>query len=253
MIVLAAVGWLISETREWREKRRSLSSAGTIGELVVISGNDEMPSQTWFPLPREGVLGSVRSCDLVVPADGVRSCHLDFFWQDGVGLLIHPRSGCEVRVNDIVLNCKSDPESAPLTHGSSLQIGSAVLRLHLFAALDHTSASRTKPDADDALAALPPVPEPASVPPVFLQDPVDFMESPMPPNSQIPITPAPMPLPVHIPAPPFPAALSAPSIDDTPASLPVSSDPTIVSGDIPAPAVSSRPRRSDRWKEDWSE
>ena len=75
----------------------------------------------------------------------------------------------------------------------------------------------------------------------------------MPPNSQIPITPAPMPLPVHIPAPPFPAALSAPSIDDTPASLPVSSDPTIVSGDIPAPAVSSRPRRSDRWKEDWSE
>ena len=93
LIALSAFAWLVAENRSRRERLRSLPAAGTVGELVVLSGGPELSPQTWFPVPREGVLGSFRSCDLVVPCAGVRSRHLDFAWRDGAGLLIRPRSG----------------------------------------------------------------------------------------------------------------------------------------------------------------
>ena len=35
-----------------------------MGELIVLSGGQDLDTNTWFPVPREGVLGSIRSCDL---------------------------------------------------------------------------------------------------------------------------------------------------------------------------------------------
>jgi hypothetical protein len=138
VILVSALGWLAADRRARKELLRALPGAGTVGELVVLSGSDHLPAQTWFPVPREGVLGSVRSCDLVVPGPGIRSCHLDFRWQDGVGLLLYPRSGCEVLVDGVPLDCRSDSSARPMTHGMCLQVGSVVLRLQLFAAMDHT-------------------------------------------------------------------------------------------------------------------
>ena len=105
--VLSALGWLHAEKKSRRERLRSIPSAGTVGELMVLEGSDDLPPQTWFPVTREGVLGSVRSCDLVVPCPGVKAHHLDYSWCDGVGLIIRPRSGCEVTVNGIRLDCRS--------------------------------------------------------------------------------------------------------------------------------------------------
>ena len=101
MLLLFALGWHRSDRKERRDRFKNLPGAGTVGELVVISGSDRLPQDTWFPVPREGVLGSLRSCDLVVPCPGVRSQHLDFSWQDGTGLLIRPRAGCDVLVNGL--------------------------------------------------------------------------------------------------------------------------------------------------------
>ena len=57
--------YLLSENRIRREKAAGLPGFGTIGELVVLSGSRNLDTNTWFPVPREGVLGAVRSCDLV--------------------------------------------------------------------------------------------------------------------------------------------------------------------------------------------
>lgn len=141
LMVFFALFWLLSESRNRREMIRNLPGSGTVGELVVLSGSRELAPGTWFPVPREGIIGSVRSCDLVIPCPGVRNQHLDFSWQDGRGLLVFPRTGCEVMVGDRTVTCRTDASSVPLTHGSVLQIGSAVLRLHLFSALDSTSPS----------------------------------------------------------------------------------------------------------------
>lgn len=218
VVLVSALGWLASDRRARKEHLRALPGAGTVGELVVLSGSEHLPAQTWFPVPREGVLGSVRSCDLVVPGPGIRSCHLDFRWQDGVGLLLYPRSGCEVWVDGVPLDCRSDASARPMTHGMCLQVGPVVLRLQLFAAMDHT-----------VHPPQPAVPAGMEIPPAGMpwaaQDPA---LPPVPEAMPYPSAAGPMPYP---PAAPVPAGMTA--------------------GPAAAPASSPSPEK--QWKEDWSE
>ena len=231
LLLFFAFSWLLSERKERRERFKNLPGAGTVGELVVLSGGQDLAPDTWYPVPREGVLGSLRSCDLVVPCPGVRSQHLDFSWQDGVGLLIRPRSGCEVLIDGVPLDRRNASADAALLHGSVLQVGSAVLRLQLFSALSHTN----RPFAPAVPAQGPLPPEQAPVPPVPYppppvlpaQDP-GFTAVPCPPEAAFPVVPPP-------PADPVPQ--DAPSVPAEP--RPVPSSP--------------RRKRVDRWKEDWSE
>ena len=143
MLLFLAFSWHHTDRKERRDRFKNLPGAGTVGELVVLSGSDELPVDTWFPVPREGVLGSLRSCDLVIPCPGVSSHHLDFSWQDGTGLLIRPRVGCEVLIDGVPVTRRG--MDMPLIHGSVLQIGSAVLQLQLFAALSHTNRTFIPP------------------------------------------------------------------------------------------------------------
>ena len=221
LVFLSALGWLFAERRSRRERLHNLPGTGTVGELVVLSGSRELKNMTWFPVPREGTLGSVRSCDLVVPCPGVKAQHLDFSWQDGLGLLIRPRSGCEAIVDGVALNCRSDAAARPLTHGSCLQVGTAVLRLQLFAALDHM-------DRSAAQAGEPEMNTPGPLSPVF----------------PVPQSPEPYPQPNTVPAPPESVPVSPDPLPEASSECPAAPDP--------APQA-PRPRRSDRWKEDWSE
>lgn len=227
VLVLLVLLDLLSASRASREKARSIPGCGTVGELVVLSGGKNLDTNTWFPVPREGVMGSVRSCDLVIPCPGVRPKHLDFSWQDGSGLLISPRSGCEALVNGVPVTCRSGRSSEPLTHGSVLQIGSAVLRLHLFSALESTTAAgqafiqpavlsvRESPAAINPLAVSSPAPQAA--------DPVSFVPYRKADPSGLP---------------PQPSAAADPP-QPVPPAEPVQPDPRL--------------RRSDRWKEDLGE
>ncbi len=228
MLLLFAFAWHHSERKERRNRFKNLPGAGTIGELVVLSGSSELPRDTWFPVPREGVLGSIRSCDLVVPCPGVRSQHLDFSWQDGTGLLIRPRAGCDVLVDGVPVSRRGAYADAPLLHGSTLQVGSAVLRLQLFSALAHTS----RPFAAQAPAAGP-GPE-AWAPPVHPPVP-----EPYTPTQALQVPPDVFP----VPGQPIPPAAN-PVPQDQPQYGP------------PQPEQSRPARRSsrtERWKEDWSE
>ena len=148
ILVFLIFFYILSEGRIRNEKVRSIPGFGTVGELIVLSGSRDLDVNTWFPVPREGILGSMRSCDLVIPCPGVHLKHLDFSWEDGTGLLIRPRTGCEVIIDGISVTCRTNASDVPLQHGSVLQVGSAVLRLHLFAALDNTTAPVQQPVAE---------------------------------------------------------------------------------------------------------
>ena len=179
--------YILSESRNRRERVRGLPGTGTVGELIVLSGSDELDVNTWFPVPREGVLGSVRSCDLVIPCPGIRTKHLDFSWEDGTGLLIRPRTGCEALINGIPVTCRTRPADVSLTHGSILQVGTAMLRLHLFAALDNTPAAS----------------QPASVDIPVQGPPASFVPFPGPPADAMPLQQAgPIPAAPDFTAPP---------------------------------------------------
>jgi len=222
LLVLRALLYLATDRRNHTARLKTLPGAGTIGELVVVSGSEELPPQTWLPVPREGVLGAVRTCDLVIPCTGVRNAHLDFSWQDGAGLLIRPRSGCEALVNGQLLDCRSDPRAVPLTNGGFLQVGSAQLRLNVFAALN----------PEPLAPAVAPAYQAAPAPAVLPADPA---------------VPEPQAWPV---APADPAPPTVPVSPVVPSPLPEGAEP-------PREEAGSerrpRKRRADRWKEDWSE
>ena len=226
LALLAALAWIMTENRAHKERLRSLPAAGTIGELVVLSGGPELSPQTWFPVPREGVLGSFRSCDLVVPCPGIKARHLDFVWQDGLGLLVRPRSGCQIQVNNALLDCHSDAASYPLTHGGFLRVGDAVLRLQVFKALDHTAAETVVQSAEPA-GSVPANEYPSQLP---VYDP----------GAVSVFTPV-----KEIPEPAFSAPADTAFVPSDPVS-----QPSVPSS---APAAAHPPRRSDRWREEWGE
>ena len=232
LIVVRSFLWLLSDRKERKDQLRRLPDAGKIGEFVVLSGSRDLPENTWIPVPREGVLGSVRSCDLVIPCPGVRSSHLDFSWLDGTGLLIRPRSGCEARVDGIPLDCRSEPRSTPLRHGSFLEIGAARLRLLVFAGLDPNAGFEALPEENAALQ-----PDPSSY-----EAPVGFGTEASERPPQTVFIPFADPNPGVMPPPD--SSLNAPGV----AFLSPESPERVSQA-----AAEPRKRRADRWKEDWSE
>ncbi|MBP5727796.1 MAG: hypothetical protein J6Y48_12055, partial [Clostridia bacterium] len=129
----------------------------------------------------------------------------------------------------------------PLVHGSVLQVGSAVLRLQLFAALSHTNRTFVPPQPLPG-SFSDPMPQPVPPPVVYTPEVVNPQPAYCPPPVQAPYpeqSPAPYPEPRYPESfvPPVPPEQAAPVQEEAP-------------GPAPAPR---RRRRPEQWKEDWSE
>lgn len=162
MIVWRSFSWLRKDRRQKHKRLKQLPDAGTIGILTVEQGGRHLKPGNVIPVPHEGVLGYLRTCDVVVPAEDVATSHLDFTFVDGRGLYIYPRRGCEARVDGIPLTSRRESQRHPMLHGSILEIGQAVLRLGVFAGLKVPDAQPVIPDPDagfDAPAWTPDTPE----------------------------------------------------------------------------------------------
>jgi len=136
IIVLRAFTWLRKDRQATHKRLKALPDAGFIGVLTVLQGSSELPEGTALPVPWEGVLGFVRTCDVVVPVDDVIAKHLDFTFRNGKGLYIYPRRGCPTAVDGVTLDSAADSRRYPMQHGSILCVGNAVLQLGVFAGLD---------------------------------------------------------------------------------------------------------------------
>ncbi len=258
LIVLRAFFWLLTDRAEKKRRLRSLPDAGTVGELVLLSGACGLEAGSAISVPWEGVLGSVRSCDIFLPAQGVKRRHLSFSFFPGQGLLVHPFSGCDAFVGNTHLTCRDRENAAPMVHGSFLQVGSAVLRLRLFAGIDanagfddavsenapvNTSAANPEPNSDLGSTTLDPSVQNQEVNPGsgplwnVLPDPAASEQAD--PFSGRPNDPSRNPESVFVSRP-----------DNR------SGDPSDGSGcpEQDAPLNPSRRiRRGDRWEADWSE
>lgn len=146
LIVLRSFSWLLKDRRLKHRRLRQLPDAGTIGVFTVMEGGKHLPEGAVIPVPPEGVLGSVRTCDMIVPAPDVAAMHLDFVFQDGKGLFIRPRRGCEALVDGMPIVTRKDSQMYPLQHGSVLTVGQAVLRLGVFAGLNVPDVSFASPE-----------------------------------------------------------------------------------------------------------
>ncbi len=136
VLVWRAFSWLRKDRRMKHRRLRQLPDAGTIGIFTVMIGTKELPEGMILPVPHEGCIGCLRSCDVVAPADGVARQHADFTFIDGEGLYIFPRRHCEVNVDGTALRSRRDGLKMPMQHGSVLTIGPVTLQLGVFAGLN---------------------------------------------------------------------------------------------------------------------
>ena len=82
VIILRAARWTLHDHRAYTRTMRALPDAGLIGEIVNLETGES------HPLPREGVIGSSKACD--VRFVGLRKRDLEYFFRDGHGVAIVP-------------------------------------------------------------------------------------------------------------------------------------------------------------------
>ena len=108
-----------------------------------------------LPVAREGLLGYLRSNDVCLPVSGVASRHLWFFFDDTDGLRVEPLRGRTIKADGAELT--GARTHAFLSHGSTLQVGQATLKLRMFAGFEYAGeqgAQRRPLDEADA-ASVP--------------------------------------------------------------------------------------------------
>ncbi len=154
VIVWRSFMWLRKDAKIRRRRLKQLPDAGLVGELVVLAGSDALPPGTVIPLPREGSLGSLRSCDVSLPCSGVASRHGDFRFESGVGLILTPAP----QLNFMVDGVEPEPGQREwvMHHGSRLVIGDALVRLRLFMGLEtaRSAAFQEEPGYEELLPEM---------------------------------------------------------------------------------------------------
>ncbi len=155
LIVWRSFAWLRRDRAARHRMLRRLPDAGMIGELVVEAGSRELEEGMVLAVPWEGVLGSVRTCDLCVPVGGVAREHLRFSFDERTGLRIIPcyRQMCGVNGRAVTWrSVRRNP--ADLTHGAVLTVGEARLRLRVFLGLTEEMRPRFAEDETEEAQAM---------------------------------------------------------------------------------------------------
>ena len=124
LIVWRSFRWLLKDHRAYRREMKSLPDAGLVGVVVNLRTGKALP------LPREGTIGASRECDIRIKGSGVERKHARFEFVDGKGLRVVPFRGCKVTLGDNEIR-----NHGYALHGTQLRLGSALLRVRLFAGL----------------------------------------------------------------------------------------------------------------------
>ncbi len=141
LIVWRSLRWLMKDRRQRRKRLKLLPDAGYVGEFVVLEGG-ELPPGTALPVSWEGTLGSVRGCDVCVPARGVAKKHLWYDYDLNSGLRVELCARQEACVDGQPLGSRE--RHAYLAHGARLTVGEATLRLRMFAGFERVGAMRER-------------------------------------------------------------------------------------------------------------
>lgn len=125
LILLRAYRWLRKDAKNYQREMKALPDAGLVGEMVDLQTGQSQP------LPREGIIGTGRDCDIRLKYHGIKRCHALFSFEEGKGVRIIPYHRGRIYVEGIEVG-----SAAHALHGTQLQIGDAILRVRLFAGLN---------------------------------------------------------------------------------------------------------------------
>ena len=126
--------WYRKDRRAAKKRLKLLPDAGFVGEMVVVDGGEDIARGTVYQVPVEGTLGTARTNDLCVQADGVERRHLWFRFDDRKGLMVEPFGKNPVHVDGEDFETRRRP--LYMAHGSWLIVGGVKMRLRLFAGFE---------------------------------------------------------------------------------------------------------------------
>lgn len=149
--------WYRKDRRAAKKRLKLLPDAGFVGEMVVVDGGEDIARGTVYPVPVEGTLGTARTNDLCVQADGVERRHLWFRFDDRKGLLVEPFGKNPVHVDGEDFQNRRHP--LYMGHGSWLIVGGVQMRLRLFAGFESTGHANVRSGVE-----LPQEPQPQQQP-----------------------------------------------------------------------------------------
>ena len=149
LIAWRSYRWYARDRKKFKKRLKLLPDAGYVGELVVVRGDEAVQRGVCLPVSREGMLGYLRSNDVCLPAGGVANRHLWYAFDDADGLLVSPLRGRMIVADGQELI--GSRARAFLSHGSTLIVGQAKLRLRMFEGFEYAGelSARRRP-MDDA-------------------------------------------------------------------------------------------------------
>jgi len=125
LILLRAGRQMIKDARAQKKELKKLPDAGRIGEVV------DLETGKHYPLPREGMMGSGKACDIRLRRRGVKRRHVMFEFAEGKGVRIKPCFGRKVCVEGVPIKA-----TAYALHGTRVTLSHANIRIRLFAGLN---------------------------------------------------------------------------------------------------------------------
>lgn len=153
--------WYRRDKRKMKKRLRLLPDAGYVGEMVVTEGGGVLKNGAVLPVPWEGTLGSLRTNDLCLPAEGISRRHLWFRFDEGRGLMVEPLGKNPFTMDGAAFVSRRTP--LYMAHGSRLQVGDVQLRLRLFAGFESVGRATYAVPAEPQPIPQP-VPQPQPVP-----------------------------------------------------------------------------------------
>lgn len=142
VIVLRAGRWAWHDRKVYLRTLSALPDAGLMGELVNLDTGEGLP------LPREGVIGSGKACDIRLK--GLRRREAFFELREGQGVLL---VSCHRR-HQILLDGQPIGRRSFGLHGSRLSFPGYFLRMRLFEGLDVPARSLGQ-DEDEQPSGAP--------------------------------------------------------------------------------------------------
>ena len=142
LIALRAARLTAVDSRRAAKLRRLSPMTGLSGELVVLEGDGKAPRGMRYPVIREGMIGSARSCDVRIRHASVRRRHACFQLTEQ-GLSVRDHAGARLRDGDGEV-----VREMTLLDGDSFWVG----RIHLLLVLSNATAAQSRRAPEDFFA-----------------------------------------------------------------------------------------------------
>ena len=142
LIALRAARLTAVDSRRAAKLRRLSPMTGLSGELVVLEGDGKAPRGMRYPVIREGMIGSARSCDVRIRHASVRRRHACFQLTEQ-GLSVRDHAGARLRDGDGEV-----VREMTLLDGDSFWVG----RINLLLVLSNATAAQSRRAPEDLFA-----------------------------------------------------------------------------------------------------